>query len=88
MEKTTFKTLVRADHKLGGKSYVFGRISGIQYVVCDTGCLYTKERLLSGTGRNEFGNILKTVCTAEEYEKFATIVEEQYPGLCVFNYED
>lgn len=83
-----FKTLVKADHKLGGNKYVLGRISGIKYVVCDTLGLSEMDQVISGNGQTEAGHILKTECTAECYSAFTDIIESHYPGLCVFDYTD
>lgn len=87
MEKMVFKTLVKAEHKLGCDNYVLGRISGIQYVVCDRVGTET-EQPLYGRGFTALGSIFKTKCTAEQYDEFASIVESEYPELCVFNYAD
>ena len=84
MEKRYFHTLVKHDHKFGDNKFVRGVINGIRYAL-----LHYDQRI-------ELANILKTdtgdaiipaICTAEEYEKFKTLVEERYPGLCEFDYE-
>ena len=81
MEKKIFKTLVKDNHvKFGRNSYIRGRISGIQYVVCDKDTYANKSI---------DGGIIQTCkCTPEQYEQFTEIVDKMYPGLCIFNYEE
>lgn len=81
MGKRIFRTLIKKEHKLGGNTYVEGRLSGIQYVVCCKNI----ELQYAQIGIEE-GTVLLTMCTPKQYEKFSKIVEELYPGLCEFNY--
>lgn len=60
--------------------FILGRISGINYVICNDGVgtnVYYKE----------IGAILESWCTDIEYELFKSIVDEDYPGLCIFNWD-
>ena len=83
-EKQIFKTLIKNDESVReawrDNSYVRGKISGMQYILC---------------GRDKFANkmvangvIFRTKCEPEKYEEFMKIVEECYPGVCEFNYEE
>lgn len=70
--------------KIFSNDYVIGRIMGVNYVTCNG---------VPGRGYGIFMNddgsqIFHTVCTAEQYMTFAKIVEEMYPGLCVFDYKE
>ena len=82
MEKKIFKTLVKDHHvKYGRNAYIRGRISGIQLMVCEG----HKTHINKGID----GGILNVCeCYPEQYERFTEIVEEIYPGLCIFNYEE
>lgn len=79
-----FYTVVKANHKLGGKTYVRGRVHGIMEAICskDPG-----KEILYGIGENELGMIIPTRTTSRRYKKFAEIVERLYPGLCIFDYK-
>ena len=84
MEKRIFKTIVRADHKFGDSEYVRGRISGIQLAMCDedpkNGFVWS---YVPGVG-----DIIKTKCTPEKYDAFTNVIENLYPGLCIFDYKE
>ena len=83
MEKKMFKTLIKADHKLGGNKYVEGRITGMAYILCEV-----YKSIEHGHGKCDKGLIFPTVCTKEQYERFVNITEQDYPGLCEFYYEE
>ena len=84
MKKRIFKTIVRADHDLGGEEYVLGRIRGIQLAMCDedpkNGFVWS---YVPGVG-----DVIKTECTPEKYGAFTKVIEELYPGLCIFDYKE
>lgn len=84
MEKRIFKTLVKAKHKNGRNKYVRGRISGIQRIMCVGD--YKKE--FANTHIIGTGIMMETECTSEQYDAFAKVIEELYPGLCIFDYEE
>ena len=84
METRYFNTLIKHDHKFGENKFVRGVITGIRYALLH----YDKKIELSNVLMEDTGNvIIPAVCTAEEYEKFKTLVEERYPGLCEFDVE-
>lgn len=83
MFKKRFKTAIDDKHKFGSNEYILGRINGIMYAMC------------GGRIDNSFGMkrnskldiwILTVDCTERQYSAFADCIEEQYPGLCVFDY--
>lgn len=78
MGKQLFKTLIKADHKLGDNEYVRGRLSGIALAMCDAKQVYAHEGY-------DKGYVYKFRCTKRRYNKFAKFVEKRYPGLCEFN---
>lgn len=83
MEKKKFKTLVKADHKLGGNTYIEGRISGMAYVICEV-----YNSIPHGIKHCDKGMLFQVVCTDEQYANFKDMVEKDYPGLCEFYYEE
>jgi hypothetical protein len=85
MEIKTFYTVVKFDHKLGGNSYVRGRIHGIMEAIC---CENPGEEVLMGIGDFDLGAIYPVKTTTEKYERFAEIVEKSYKGLCIFDYKE
>lgn len=81
-----FKTLVKngkngAPKQWADNDYVLGRISGFMNVLCD-GDKHSHKVIKSK------GTILTAECEPEAYEKFVTMVEDHYPGLCEFNYSE
>lgn len=80
MEERLFWTLIKANHRLGGNEYIHGRISGIQYIICQ------ETDMVTGNMENDDGFILSIITTQNKYNKFAKIIEEMYPGLCTFDY--
>ena len=77
-----FITLVKKDHKpYGGRDFVRGKIMGYKEVICDGG--FSKYAMYV----TDEGTIMITKCTPDKYDHFAWLVEEHYPGLCVFNYK-
>ena len=84
MREKMFYTVIKADHKLGGNEYVMGRVSGIQ---CAVRCKHPGKDILYGHGENEIGEIYPMKTTSRRYKKFARIVEQNYPGLCIFDYK-
>ena len=73
-------TLVKDDHKFGGNKYVLGKITGIGY--CMSG--FTNG---FATMYIEEGFIYRHQFTVDEYDKFINVIEDLYPGLCVFDYK-
>lgn len=87
MEKQIFKTLVKGDHKLGCNEYVMGRISGIEYVLCNGGTKPQQQFPWDYNPENGDHRMM-TFCTKKEYDNFANMIEYLYPGLCIFNYQE
>jgi hypothetical protein len=83
MEKHVFKTLIKGDHKLNCE-YVKGRISGIAYVICEE----SKPGRAWGLRekQNDKSMIHTMECTTKQYVEFRRVIEELYPGLCIFDY--
>ena len=81
MEKREVQTLVKKDHVLGDNIYVKGRISGIGHVL-----LQDKSVLSYANIEIEKGCILTHKCDVNQYSEFMEIVEDLYPGLCIFDY--
>ena len=72
-----FRTLIKNNHRLDEK-YVRGLLYGIYYMCCGhSGYDYTRV--------NE-GSVMIFRCTQEQYVEFTKVIENVYPGLCVFNY--
>lgn len=78
---SVYKTLVKRNHRLGDNDYVLGRISGI------SDCLLGPALGPWARPRNGVGKIRAHICTRKDYEDFAEVIEEMYPGLCIFDYE-
>ena len=85
MENTVFKfrTFIKKDHKLGGRDYIVGRISGIMYCMCQD-----KNDISYGIAKDDSVVKLIVKCTKEQYDAFSEVIEDMYPGLCVFNAEE
>ena len=83
MNAKVFKTLVKDDHKLGKDNFVFGRIMGAMAVMCKDDPAMGLE---SGWGHCDNGKIIKTETTVEQYGAFASVIENWYTGLCIFDY--
>lgn len=79
-EKMKVLTLIKYNHKFGCNKYVMGRISGIGYLLSDFCSRYSITK-------DDNGFILAHDFSADDYDEFVQIVEELYPGLCVFNYQ-
>lgn len=80
--KIIFKTLIKNNHKLGGKDYIRGRISGIAF---------SMSGFLTEAYPNvilEEGTVISNYFTVKEYEDFIKIVNNLYPGLCIFKYKE
>lgn len=77
-DKLEVRIIIDATHKLGGNLYVHGRIHGIMSTICET---YYSE-IAFGIGRKHEGVCMKAYATPDEYEKFKTVLERDYPGLC------
>lgn len=101
MEETKFKTLLNNDHKLRGNEFVEGKLLGMADIICnlqgETREVETKngeiKKFTTYRGvywRNRDGSKkwLEIICTREQYEQFKECVEERYPGLCTFYYEN
>lgn len=83
METRKIKTLVKRDHILGKDNYVLGRIMGAMAVMCKEDPAMGLEL---GRGYCEKGAIIVAETTDEKYEAFASVIENWYAGLCIFNY--
>lgn len=83
METRKIKTLVKSDHTLGKDGFVLGRIMGAMAVMCKEDPAMGLE---FGRGFCKCGNIFVTETTDEKYEAFTSVIENWYPGLCVFDY--
>lgn len=86
MEERKYRTLIKKNHKFGENEYVQGRISGIQEVICDrdrNGVDNPAVEVLYDVMNT--GLVLTTLCSQEQYDRFAELVEKHYPGLCVFD---
>ena len=82
MEEKIFATAINKEHEFSDNKYVLGRLSGIKYIVCDG---VRKPHV--GPMVHENGTpIMFTKCTEDQYAEFARIVENVYPGLCIFRY--
>lgn len=96
MDKLIYKTLLKNDHKFSMNDYVKGRIFGIAEIICE---LYGGKDVVERDGkmherRTYYGNFfsnkdgtvrfLRMKCTTEQYERFKAYVEDMYPGLCEF----
>ena len=79
-KKYEISTLIKRKHELGENTYVRGRVSGIQSVICE------EDKTFANCEIDE-GFVLTTKCTPEQYDDFMDCVEEYYPGLCEFDYE-
>lgn len=80
----TFKTMVKADHKLGKDDFVFGRIMGAMAVLCKDDPAMGIE---SGYRRcNNGDRIIIAETTFQQYKAFTKVIENWYPGLCMFYY--
>lgn len=75
-----FHTLLKIENELVNRQYVRGRISGIMDVACNVKKHYAVAAF-------DKGFILTCECTPKQYEKFSKIIENEYPGLCVFDYK-
>lgn len=81
MEKKTFKTLIKLNEELVLNAYIRGRITGIMEVTCNV----KKHYAVAGFDK---GFILRCDCTPNQYKKFREMIENDYPGLCVFDYQE
>lgn len=81
MDRLRALTLIKYNHKFGGNEYIKGRISGIAYSICG----FNRKNEISNT-RIDNGDVLECKFTVDEYDTFINIIEELYPGLCIFDY--
>lgn len=83
METRLFKTLVKRENNLGCNEYVLGRITGIMLIMCDR----REDKLKNGYAMefDDRGITVYVNCTEGDYFEFAAVVDELYPGLCVFD---
>lgn len=83
MKKFKVSTLIKSNYMLTiNKEYVLGKISGIGYMVCEKnegGIIYYIQNK---------GYVYENEFTIDEYDNFINIIEELYPGLCIFNYQN
>lgn len=80
MDRKTVLTLVKGNHNDGYNEFILGRINGIGY------CMSGFTRGFANM-RIEEGYIYRHKFTVDEYDKFINVIEELYPGLCVFDYK-
>ena len=79
----TTKILANAG-RISSNDYVIGRIMGANYVICNG----VPDKGWAVVGDGDGTHIFNTECTAGKYAAFAEIVEEMYPGLCIFDYKE
>lgn len=84
MEKRIFKTLILKKGRLGKNKYVHGRICGMNLVLC--GGVESDRRFPLLENRKI--TIILSECTQKQYNKFKELVEEVYPGICIFDYKE
>lgn len=81
MNTKVYTTLIKKEHeKFGGNVYVKGRISGMAYAISG----FRKQYAVT---ENKEGYIRHDRFTEEEYELFKITVENNYKGLCIFDYK-
>lgn len=80
-KKYTIATLIKWEHTLGTSEYVFGRITGIGYIISGEN---RKGEKIQYTDK---GRIYQNEFTAEEYDEFINVVDELFSGLIVPNYK-
>lgn len=88
MDKKVFVTVIKSknEHKLSN-DYVIGRINGIAYVMCDV--CRSDERPYASFRDMQSGRYSFAVeCSEAKYSAFAETIEENYPGLCIFNVKE
>lgn len=83
METRKIKTLIKSDHKLGKDDFISGRIVGAMAVLCKED---PAKGLEFGMIRCENGRIIMTETIDDRYDAFINVIENWYPGLCVFDY--
>ena len=85
IENNYYSNLIINDHELFNcdDMYVLGRISGMKTAICDGSDNHGSYPMR----KTSEGIILKTYCTQEDYERFVTIVQNDYKGLCLFDYQ-
>ena len=79
MKENKRNTFIKKDHKFGSNKQVLGRILGIGYCMQNYKDTYPIYKFKDG--RIYIGKF-----TDEQYEKFKSIIEKLYPGLCEFDY--
>ena len=83
-ETKKFKTLVKSGKDVKkvwrGNTYIRGRISGILCGICRN-AYYPVDIV-------ENGKVYTVECTPEKYAEATEVIEEHYPGLCEFNYQE
>lgn len=87
METKKFSVIIEKRSTVLGlklNEHILGRITGFMYVICERPNMNNKDHV--GYAMTEYENciMLRVDCTEEQYEKFKTITEECYPGLCCF----
>lgn len=84
-----FKTLVKEEHKFGTNEYVLGTINGFKQLVCDGKRNGFDEPGVAPLWQMPgVGMMFTSLCTQEQYDTFAQLVEKHYPGLCEFDYSE
>ncbi len=86
MERKIY-TLVKEDHKFGKNSYVRGKIHSYKELICDGERDGISKPAFAWKVVSGVGEVIATVCTQEQYDRFSQMVEKHYPGLCEFDYK-
>lgn len=87
MERKIFKTFFKKDHKHGDNEYVKGRVMGIMLGLSNA-IDKTDDVDVEPIYSDQYGSIFIHKCSQEVYDIFTKVVEDHYPGLCVFNYNE
>lgn len=83
MKTKYFATLIPYDHPLADNDYVAGRISAAFRLICNTDKLIC-YCIPQGLGHCDTCYVV--LATSEQYDKFKSVLEKWYPGLCKFEY--
>ena len=86
-EERMYFTLVKRDHKLGGRGLVLGRIMGYKELLCDGERNGRTKPAFPITIDDDGNAIIASICTQELYDVFTAMVELHYSGLCIFDYD-
>lgn len=79
--KQNFKTLVKGEDKRSKIDYNIGKIEGLMWALC--GRMGEKPK---HNTRTPFGIVLEVDGRPSRYARFKEVVEQFWPGLCVFDW--